>query len=253
MQEEQAFCPPCGYVCGRQGVQVTPLDVGTTVGYQVRLQKAGSGIALLLERADRDLLFEQDSSSRRREAALAPCALGTQETISCGCAHGEQLAVALLTQVEMLMPLQRFDHRWEKRHEAFRTNPVGCVPDQEQGVLDFWSVTAWPGVLWCGLPHLRMVEEIHGILSIVPGRFCQGIQQFTLLLDSLCLAVLRNHAASVMLVCFAGSIRFPRLPPLALSCVTCSSEMTEDPLGASPGIGSPPLLVNRLASFEEVA
>jgi hypothetical protein len=34
----------------------------------------------------------------------------------------------------------------------------------------------------------------------------------------------------------AGSIRFSRLPPLALSCVRCSSEMTENPLSASAEI-----------------
>jgi hypothetical protein len=68
------------------------------------------------------------------------------------------LPAALLRQVKMLKPLQRFDQRGEKWHEAFRTNPVGGVPNQEQGVLDFWSVIAWPG-----LPHLRMVEEPYGI------------------------------------------------------------------------------------------
>ena len=36
------------------------------------------------------------------------------------------------------MPLQRFDQRGEKRDEAFGTDAVGGMPDQEQGVLDFW-------------------------------------------------------------------------------------------------------------------
>ena len=128
------------------------------------------------------------------------------------------------------MPLQRFKQGREKGHEAFDADPVGGVPNQEQGVLDVWSVMARPGVMRCGLPHLRMIEEVHGILSIVPGRSCKGIQQFALLLDRLCLAILRDHEASVMLVWFAGSIRFPRLPPLALSCVRYSSEMPEDSL-----------------------
>jgi hypothetical protein len=42
----------------------------------------------------------------------------------------------------MLMPLQGFDKRGKKRDEAFGTNPVGGVPDQEQRVLDFWPVMA---------------------------------------------------------------------------------------------------------------
>ena len=198
------------------------------------LQKARAGLLPLREGADRDLLLKQGAGSRCGEAALSQLALGTQEPIRCRRAHGEQQATALLAQVEMLMPLQRFDHRWEKRHEAFRANPVGGVPDQEQGVLDFWSVTAWPGVLWCGLPHLRMVEEIHGILSIVPGRFCQGIQQFTLLLDRLCLAVLGNHAASVML---AGCSRLNPLSTFAsLGTLLLIRDARGSSLVASPGI-----------------
>jgi len=53
--------------------------------------QAGLGLLPLLERADRNLLLEQGSGSRRGEAALASFALGTQEAIRCGCAHGEQL------------------------------------------------------------------------------------------------------------------------------------------------------------------
>ena len=57
------------------------------------------------------------------------------------------MAPALLGEVEVLMPFQRFDKRGKKRDEAFGTNPVGDVPDQEQGVLDFWPVMAWAWLL----------------------------------------------------------------------------------------------------------
>jgi hypothetical protein len=109
------------------------------VGHQVRFQKAGSGLLPLLEGADRDLLLEQGSGSRRGEASRTSFALGTQEAIRCGHAPGEQLAAALLSDLEMLMPFQRFDKRGEKRDEAFGVDTVGGVPDQEQHVLDFWS------------------------------------------------------------------------------------------------------------------
>jgi hypothetical protein len=117
------------------------------MSYQVRLQKARSGLLPLLEGADRDLLLELGSGSRRGEAALTSFVLGTQEAIRCGCAHGKQLASALLGQVEMLMPLQRFDKRGEKRDETFGADTVGGVPDQEQRVLDFWPVMAWTWTL----------------------------------------------------------------------------------------------------------
>src|SRR5215831_2223200 len=73
-------------------------------------------------------------------------------------------------------------------------------------------VLAWPRVLKCGVLRFRMVKEPHGVLAIVPGRFCQGIQQFTLLLGRLCLAILRNHPASVML---AGCSRLNPLSTFA--------------------------------------
>jgi len=63
--------------------------------------------------------------------------------IRCGCAHGEQLAAAFLGQVEMLMPLQRFDQRGEKGHEPFGADAVGGVPDQKKRVLDFRPILAW--------------------------------------------------------------------------------------------------------------
>jgi hypothetical protein len=86
---------------------VAALDIHATMGHQVRFQKAGSGLLPLLEGADRDLLLEQRSRSRGGEAALTHLSLGTQQAIRCGCAHGKQLAATLLSEVEVLMSLQR--------------------------------------------------------------------------------------------------------------------------------------------------
>ena len=94
---------------------------------------------------------------------------------------------------QMLMPLQRFDQRGEKRDETFGADAVGSVPDQEQGVLDVWSVMVSASVLRSGLHLFCMVEEMHGVLAIVASRCCKGIQQFALLLDRRCLTILRDH------------------------------------------------------------
>jgi hypothetical protein len=142
MQEGQAFRPPSRHIGERQGVQVAALDVGATMGHQVRFQKTGSGLLPLLECTDRNLLLEERSRSRGGKAALTQCALGTQEAISRGCTHGKQLASALLHEVEMLMPLQRFYQGREKGDEAFGADMVGGVPDQEERVLDFRSIPA---------------------------------------------------------------------------------------------------------------
>ena len=86
-QPKEAFGPARGHISERQRVQVTALNVYTTVGHQIRFHKTGSGLLPLLERTDRNLLLEQRSRSRAGETALASFALGTQETIRCRRAH----------------------------------------------------------------------------------------------------------------------------------------------------------------------
>jgi hypothetical protein len=85
-------------------------------------------------------------------------------------------------------------------------------------VLDLRPVMAWARVLRGGLPHLRMVEEPHRVFAIVAGRCCEGIEQLALLLDGRCLAILRDHLLKEFTQGAAGSIRFPRVPPLEISC-----------------------------------
>jgi hypothetical protein len=109
------------------------------MSYQIRFLKAGSDLLPLLECSDRNLLLEQRSCSRRGEAAHPQFALGTQEAIRCGRAHGEQLASAFRSELEMLMPLQRFYQSGKKGHEPFGADAVGGVPGQEQRLLDVWS------------------------------------------------------------------------------------------------------------------
>ena len=47
----------------------------------------------------------------------------------------------------MLMPLQGFDKVGKKRDEAFGTDAVGGVPEQEQRVLDIRPLMAGTGAL----------------------------------------------------------------------------------------------------------
>jgi len=96
MHEGQTFRPAGCYVGERQREQVAVLDVGATMSYQVRFQKAGSSLLPLFKGADGDLLLEQGSCSRRGGTVLTSFALGTQQPIRRRRAHGEQLATALL-------------------------------------------------------------------------------------------------------------------------------------------------------------
>jgi hypothetical protein len=129
VQQGKALRPTSGYIGERQRVQIASLDVGATMGHQVCFQEAGLGLIPLLESAYRDLLLEQRSCSRRGGTALTSFALGTQQPIRRRRTHGEQLAAALLSEVEMLMPLQRLDQRGEKRDEPFGADAVGGVPN----------------------------------------------------------------------------------------------------------------------------
>ena len=92
--------------------------------------------------ADRNLLFEERSRSRGGEAAQPQFLMGTQEAIRCRCAHGKQLASALLGEVEMLIPFQGVDQGGQERHQACGTDAIGSIPGQEQRVLDFWPIMA---------------------------------------------------------------------------------------------------------------
>jgi hypothetical protein len=87
------------------------------------------------------------------------------------------------------MPFQRFKKRGEKGHESSGTDAIGGVPDQEQRVLDVWSVLARTGMFREGLPLLCMVEKPHGVRAIVSSCCCKGIKQLAFLLDGRCLAV----------------------------------------------------------------
>ena len=77
VQQGKALRPPSRYIGERQGVEVASLDVGATMGHQVRFQKTGSGLLPLLEGTDGNLLLEQGSRSRRGEAVLNSFALRT--------------------------------------------------------------------------------------------------------------------------------------------------------------------------------
>ncbi len=63
----------------------------------------------VLEGADRNLVFEQGSRSCSRQAVWTLRSRGTQEAISRRGTHGEQLVAALLSEMQMSMPLKCFD------------------------------------------------------------------------------------------------------------------------------------------------
>jgi hypothetical protein len=75
----------------------------------------------------------------------------------------------------MFMPLQGFDKGGKKRDEAFGTDAVGGVPDQEQRVLDFRSILSRTWALKCLLYFFCMVEEPPRVCTMVSSRCDKGI------------------------------------------------------------------------------
>jgi hypothetical protein len=146
------------------------------VGYQICFEKAGSGLIPLLEGADGDLLLEQGPCSRCGEAPLASFTLRTQQTIRCSGAHAKELVTALIRDLKVLMPLQRFKQGRKKGDEPFSADAIGSVPGQEQRVLDLRSISAQTGALRCMLHLLGVVEEPHCILAIVSSRSSKCIK-----------------------------------------------------------------------------
>ncbi len=154
--------------------------------------KAGLGLIPLLERADGNLLLQERSRSGRGETTLTKFALRGQQTIRCRSTHGKQLPSALIRDVKVLMPLQRLYQGREKWDESFGADPVGGVPDQEQRVLDFWSIAAKTWVPTRLLHLLGMVEEPPRVFTHISGGCYKGLKQRPFL-GRRCLAVLRSH------------------------------------------------------------
>ena len=75
------------------------------MSHQICFEKARLGLIPLLEGTDGDLLFEQGSGFRGREATPAGFAFGAQQAIGSGGAHREQLAPNLLGELRMPMLL----------------------------------------------------------------------------------------------------------------------------------------------------
>lgn len=128
IQEGEVFGPARGDVGEGQGVQIASLCLYAAVGDKVCLQKARLRFIPVLESADRDLVFEEGSCLGSGYPARTALSLGAQEPIRRRCAHREQLAAALLGEVEMSMPHQRFNEGGQKGDQPFGTDLIGGAP-----------------------------------------------------------------------------------------------------------------------------
>ena len=79
-------------------------------------------------------LFEERPSTRRCDASQTLRAWCVQEAIRRGGTHGEELAAALLGEMQMPMPFQGCDEGGQKRHEPLATDTVSRVPGQQEGI-----------------------------------------------------------------------------------------------------------------------
>jgi hypothetical protein len=63
------------------------------------------------------------------------------------------------------MPFQGLDEAWEKRHEPLATDAIGRVPDQEERVLDLWSIALLPPRTNRILFGISVVEQPHRVAA----------------------------------------------------------------------------------------
>src|SRR5205823_8945679 len=91
-----------------QGIKKASLGLRTTMSDQIGFQKAGASLIPLLERANRNLLFEQSSRTRGGDAINTSSSLWPQEAICRSGTHREELGAASVGQRELALRLQGF-------------------------------------------------------------------------------------------------------------------------------------------------
>jgi hypothetical protein len=115
--------------------------------------------------------------------------------------------------VSMLMPLQGFNKRGKKDHEAFGTDPVVCVPDQEVRVLDDRSICTQLRFAMRLLNLCGMVEQPPGVATMVAIRCDKSIKQRSDLATALLYETEVRHVAALP-TWLDTSMTFRRFPPL---------------------------------------
>lgn len=71
----------------------------------------------------------------------------------------------------------RFDQGGEERDQSFGADLIGRFPDEEQGVLDFWSRVGQTCLLTVQFRICWMVEEVNGIFTSIASNGDECIQQ----------------------------------------------------------------------------
>lgn len=91
----------------------------------------------------------------------------TQETIGGGCTQGQQVCSARWGQLDLLMPLQRFNELRQKRYQALGADAVGCIPGRLQGLLYVWSILPWSSSARRGVVVSGMGQQPFSIARMI--------------------------------------------------------------------------------------
>ncbi len=137
-------------------------------------------------------MFEQRSSLGGRFPTRTVFSSGAQKPVRRRCAHREQLASALLREVQMPMLLECFDKSGQKRDQPFGTDLIGCFPCEEKCLLDLWSIVNGTRMRDTRRRFDGMIEKPHGIFADVAGHGDERIEQEHLL-RARRLKILRSH------------------------------------------------------------
>jgi len=138
---------------------------------------AGASVVPLRKGANRDRL-EQQAARLRRAQAMRPQALTSsfEQPVGGGWADTQQQPSRLGIQPELAVAFQRRNELSQHRHQARATDAVGRPPHLLQGCPHPTTVPGLAGAPLAGPAFGRMVQQLDGILAVIPRDRHQLVQ-----------------------------------------------------------------------------
>jgi hypothetical protein len=165
VEEWETFGPARGHIGEGQGRERAAFTVSTVMGDEIDFEKSWLRVVPAMKGANGDLLFEQRSSLGGGKPTRTGSMVRAQEALGSGGAHLKQEASALLTQVEMSVPLQRRHQSGKIRDETFGTDLLGRSPGLKQGVLHLLAIARLASTPDGVLALRSVVEQSNGICA----------------------------------------------------------------------------------------
>jgi len=144
---------------------------------EIGFEKPRLRVIPAVEGPKRDLLFEQGAGLGRGKPTRTRSMVRAQEALGSGGAHLKQEASALLTQVEMSVPLQRRHQSGKIWDETFSTDLLGRSPGLKQGVLHLLAIARLASTPDGVLALRSVVKQSNGVFAGIAGHGHHPLKQ----------------------------------------------------------------------------